>query len=258
MNTRDLLHPVAEARGGVLLDWPNGELVVLERFAKNVLSFPQSVELAQQEAVLSQVDQLYSGGEAQSVSKPGFTVHATVEDICADEAVRNGLSRLLGVLADAGSCDLAAHFSRPPSDWVPFLRWIHKTIIRSGSLCNHMILRGPFNLMDETAKEGLFGLGVRPEFVVGWWDGCVLEEAGCIRGEVLRDLARFGLRIPLVCYIHAGNVALARALVDDGLRMNEHSGFSLPLVFCHPHYRFASNQPPPPGSDEYRRLLADT
>jgi hypothetical protein len=118
-------------------------------------------------------------------------------------------------------------------------------------------LRGPFEQTDDTVREGLFGIGVRPEFVTGWWDGCGPESADRLSADALRSLARFGLRTPLVCYVHGGNVGRVRSLIEEGLELNEYSGFSLPLVFYHPHYRFAPDQPAPPDPVTYRELLAE-
>lgn len=256
MKTSELLRTWIEERGGVLLNSPEGELWLFDRLVRGVLPLPLSMEDSAQEELLSLVEQLYSRGEQQACSEPAVTVHVAVEDVCADEALQDRLSRLLGGLAGAGTCDFAAHFSRQPPDWLPFLRWLHKTLSRFDALFNRVILRGPFELTDDTAKEGLFGMGARAEFVTGWWDGCRPEEAGRLRGDVLRDLARFGLRTPMVCYVHAGNVERARSLIEEGLEWNEHSGFSLPLVCYHPHYRFAPGQPAPPEAASYRELLA--
>jgi hypothetical protein len=257
MNTTDLLRPLIEAQGGVLLDSADGELLLLDRFVRGLLPLPRSVEPSAQDELFTLVDRLYSRGEQQSGVEPAFTVHAAVEDLCADDAFRDTLSRLLGALAMAGPCDLTAQFSRPPADWLPFLRWLHKTLSQFDRLWNHVSLRGPFEPTDDTAKEGLFHMGVRAEFVTGWWDGYDSERAENLSGHALRDLARFGLRVPLVCYVHAGNVGQVRSLIEEGLELNEHSGFALPLVFHHPHYRFAPGQPAPPDAEAYRRLLAE-
>ncbi len=220
MNTTDLLRPFIQAQGGVLLDSADGELLLFDRFVRGILPLPPSVEASAQDELFSLVERLYARGEQQSGDEPGFTVHAAVEDVCGDAAFRDRLSRLLGGLTMAGPCDLAAEFSRPPTDWLPFLRWLHKTLSQFDRLWNHVTLRGPFEQTDDTAKEGLFHMGVRAEFVTGWWDGYHSERAVGLSGDALRDLARFGLRVPLVCYVHAGNLGRARSLIEEGLELN--------------------------------------
>jgi hypothetical protein len=70
MNTRDLLRPLIEDRGGVLLDWPGGELGLFDRLVRGVLPLPPSLEAAQQEDLLSLVDRLYSQGRAYALQTP--------------------------------------------------------------------------------------------------------------------------------------------------------------------------------------------
>ncbi len=257
MNTRDLLAPLIVERGGALLESTDAEVVFLDHFLRGVLPLPSHLESPeQQERVLSLVDRLYDRAKAHADLKPTFRVHATVEDLCEAAIVRDGLPRLLDLLCSAASCELVLQFSRQPAQWIPSLRWLHKTLTDTQSLSGHVTLRGPFDLLDDTAKEGLYGMEVRVEFAIGWWQGCERREASAIRAEALRDLARFGLRVPLVCYVHADNIGLCSALLEEGLLCNEHSGFALPLVFCHPHYSFGGEDPALPDPDTYISLLS--
>jgi hypothetical protein len=43
--------------------------------------------------------------------------------------------------------------------------------------------------------------------------------------------------------------------IEEACEANEHSGFSLPLVFHHPAYMFAPDQPPAPDAEAYAALL---
>lgn len=256
MKTFDLLRPLVEERGGVLLDSEDRELLVLDRFARGVLPLPRSLESPLQiDTVLSLVDRLYTRAQELASRKPRFTVHATIEDICDSEEIRSGLGWLLTYLTQATNCELVIHFSRPAEQWVPFLRWLYAAVGRCKTLRDHVILYGPFNLLDETVQEVFFGLGVRLGFVVGWWSGSDPRDANRIRSEVLRELAQYGFRIPVVCYVHADNIGLAQSLIEESLALNEHSGFSLPLVFHHPHYSFMDGQPELPEPADYCRLL---
>jgi hypothetical protein len=255
--TRAVVLPLLEPGRDLVLGSPDGSLLAVDGHARWALALPgtlDSPEQAEQVAALIRT-WVARAGEADRQSPPGYTVHATLAAVYEATAVRRGLEQLLGALVPAGPTELMLHFSRPPADWLPVTRWLFRLVERHEQLAGRVWVRGPFGLLDGEVQEVFIGIGCRLGFVIGWGDPAG-DRSGRPWREALRALARFGFRVPAVCYIHAGNVREARRLIEEALEANEHSGFALPLVFHHPDYTFGPGQPPPPPAGAYAELLA--
>ena len=67
----------------------------------------------------------------------------------------------------------------------------------------------------------------------------------------------FGFYVPIVWYVHAGNVDKMRESLLRSLARNYNAGFALPLISSSPFYEFSESQPALPSADDYATLLRD-
>jgi hypothetical protein len=258
MKTAEVLGPAVRRLGGVVLSGRDDELYVLDRSARGVLPLPHVVESPSgRESALALFTELHERGQKLAERHAAFSLDTTLEDILSSPALRRGVAAAIRLLVAHAECRLSIHFSQPPADWTPILRWLY----RIGGACSprrpEINLCGPFDVMDETSKEALFAMGAVLGFSAGWRPGCNTADALQLPAEAIRDLARYGFRIILVYYVHADSPPYARSIIREGLVLNEHSGFSVPVLFCHPNYAFDACQPALPSASAYSRLLSD-
>jgi hypothetical protein len=179
-----------------------------------------------------------------------FTLYAALEAVYQSANMRDGVDYLIGSLGPRGQVRLLLYFAAPPPSWRPAALWLADLAERYPGPVGRFVLEGPFRPIPESDMLLLHQAGCQLSVVAGWPAG---PEGW--RPDVLRDLARFGFRAPLICYVDAGNIEVVPSWIEEACEASEHSGFSLPLVFQHPAYTFAPSQPPGPDAEAYAALL---
>lgn len=250
-------HPVVESQEAIVLDDGERHPVIMDRAARVsafVSAKTEPITLA--ELAQKQLTDLLAHADRQMDKTPlRFLVHTRLEALYRSSDVRKSLPKLLVGLLRRGSANLIIDFSRPPRDWFLFVHWVYRLLWEERELYGHVLLRGPFPQLSDEVKDAFQELGIRLGYTAGWRHGAGVGSSDVAEPDSLRDLARYGFRIPILFYVHAENLDRAAEVVDRGLRLNEHSGFALPAIFHHPEYDPATS-PPPPSASAYAELLA--
>jgi hypothetical protein len=249
--------PIVESQQGIVLSNGDGSAIVMDRAARITAHVPGEVgSPSLEELARSQLSELLADADKQDKKYPlRFFVQTSLEALYHSSDVRNALPKLLAGLLRLENPYLLIDFSRPPRDWPLFAHWIYRFLWENKGLYGHIHLRGPFPLLPDEVKDAFHDLGIQLEYTAGWQPDAGADSPEIAHPDALRDLARYGFRIPIRYYVHAGNQGHAAEVVDEGLRLNEYSGFSVPAIFHHPEYD-PSASPPPPSAVAYAELLA--
>ena len=250
---REFLRPVVEASGDLLLGPRDGEYLIVDQTGRWALTCREVLtDEKHGYRVLDQMNTLAAGAADGAEQRQTWAVHARCEQVYASKQCREVIEYLIGTLVTEGRVELRFTFVKPPDSWLPFSKWLHGQIERQPRLASSISLWGPFATCTEDEKEVLAALGCRLGYTIGGPE--LANGLDRVASNALREYARFGFRILIVCYAHGDNLVSIPGWIDRGLSDNEHSGFAIPLVSRHPDW-IADGKYPLPEPDNYLAVI---
>lgn len=258
-----LKHQLADltrSHGGIWLDQPGRPPAVFDRLARRCWQAPGGWnEDCEQNGddLLQQVGGLFANaGTESSLCHTKTTVHLQIEDL-DQERIFDGTAAVARALNSASIVSVVLHFQRSLSDWGPVLDW--STRFREKAFTGQekawIELLGPFARMEDSIKQEFHRRALQIAYAPNWQTPGTTADS-LWDPDVVSDLAEFGIRVPVVWYVHDGNIDAIADLLEAALVANYESGIALPLA-CESIYHRAESDAPvlADRGDDYLRLL---
>jgi len=257
------LTEVLREHAGIWLERAGRPPVILDRYARHCFRLPQDCQPDVAEGAddtLTQVAAFFAASpEAPSQPRRRYAVHLLREHLASRE-LADGLGTLVRAMPPGCVLRVVLHVNDPEQDWSEVLRWaaeVRKNAFSQKFKAWIEVLGRPAAL-DEPVKEAIFQRAIQLGYTAGWWQGCSPAQYTEFDGQVVRDLAEFGFRIPVIWCAHDGNVRDLMGPIEAALDANLHSGFAVPAVWQNPYYSDEKGEPDLAEQGEaYLRLLAD-
>ena len=258
------LTDIVRAHEGVLVDYQQDGLLLLDRSGQYLKYLPPDAEASQREDALQFLSEVtvrtrlqkgQNNGSPQSGEFLGITVNLTLDSI-SDERECEGTALLVRGLAEKQRVHVVVYFREPPVKWETALEEFFAGL-NDLLACERvdLLIVGPFVKMEESSKQSLMDHNVRLLFMHSPIAGGARESEAA--REVIYDIADFGFRVPVAWQIHAENVRTVRATIDEEMYANYTSGFALPLILYSPFYECIQDTYRLPQTQDYLELLAD-
>jgi hypothetical protein len=259
MPLRQQLAELAKRRGGIWLEQPGRPPAIFDHRTRRCWRAPDGWNDGEddEEALIQEAERLLAddGGETRRY-RTQIAIHLRIEDL-EDGTLFQGAATAARALNTTPMLRVVVHFGHAPSDWGPVLDWSarFRETAFTGKEKAWIELLGPFGYMEDDTKRELHRLALQIAYAPDWQNAESTADSPW-DPDVVSDLAEFGIRVPIVWYVHDGNIDAIADLLEASLVANYESGIALPLA-CESIYHRAESDAPvlADRSDDYLRLL---
>lgn len=246
--------PDDEAARGIVLAQPNGDRILLDRYARNAHVIPAiaqgSDEKLQDDRIRHRLAELHDNPPPETPLP--LEIHV-VASLPLDGHLLAALERIVGDWPDREPCRINVHFEAILGDWEPILT----QLLDSEQLRGRVTFLGQILRFSEMHADLALEAGVRFSEVAGWWPGCAVEETCRVDAERIDQITWYGIRLPVLWYVHRANLECVLEAIESASAANHYSGFALQPVCTSAFFTGEDSEPEPPPAEMFCQVLVD-